>query len=362
MSESDRQGIERRDLILGAAALPIVASMGGFSPASAQTQLTDKPSYHLVAPELLPGLGKLPSTDYDAKALAEVRKAGLGGPPPPLSTDQQTVQQKILHIPSLFHAPDVRVLIYLPPGAAVRRPAYLDIHGGGYILGAADASDALNRTLALQHNCVVLSVDYRLAPETRYPGQVEDCYTALTWLHSHADELGIDRARIAIGGASAGGGLAASLALFARKRGGPPICLQVLMAPMLDDRTGSSNPVPPFRGDFIWTPASNRFGWRSLLGVEPGGPDVPIEAAPGRAHDLSSLPPAFISVGVLDLFLDENMDYMRRLANRGVPAELHVIPGAYHGFGLAGDQAPQVREENDLRNSAIARGFQSVPH
>jgi triacylglycerol lipase len=184
-------------------------------------------------------------------------------------------------------------------------------------------------------------------------------------MHDNAAELGIDPARIAIAGESAGGGHAAALALHARDKvrqngSGPAICFQLLDAPMLDDRTGSSADPHPYTGHFVWTPERNRFGWHSLLGVEPGGPDVPAAAVPARATDLSGLPPTFISVGALDLFLEEDMEFIRRLTRAGVPAELHVIPGAYHGFGMA-QGAPQVMQLAELRNRALARALRVMP-
>jgi acetyl esterase/lipase len=203
----------------------------------------------------------------------------------------------------------------------------------------------------------VVSVDYRLAPETRFPGAVEDCYAALAWLVSQAERLGVDRERVAIGGESAGGGHAAALALLVRQRGDIKLCLQMLDSPMLDDRTGSTRDAHPYCGEFVWTPASNRFGWRALLGVEPGGPEVPVEAVPARVADLSGLAPAFILVGALDLFLEEDMEYARRLTRVGVPTELHVIPGAFHGFGAAGEDQPIVRHCLNLRRHALARAL-----
>ncbi|MFT4046435.1 MAG: alpha/beta hydrolase, partial [Solimonas sp.] len=269
----------------------------------------------------------------------------------------QAVACEERHVPGPAGAPDVRVLVYRPPGAAQTRPAYLHLHGGGYVLGSPEINDTSNRALALEHGCVVVSVDYRLAPETRFPGARDDGYAALQWLHAQAGALGVDRARIAIGGESAGGGHAAALAQLARRRGGPAICLQLLDSPMLDDRTGSSVEPHPFCGAFVWTPAQNRYGWRALLGVEPGGADVPTDAVPARAIDLTDLPPAFISVGALDLFCEENLEYARRLIRAGVPTELHVIPGAYHGFGVAGLEAPQVRLCLQLRRDALARAW-----
>jgi triacylglycerol lipase len=255
------------------------------------------------------------------------------------------------------NAPEVRVLIYMPPGQAVDRPAYMHIHGGGFVLGMPEISDAENRTIALELGCIVVSVDYRLAPETRFPGALEDCYAALAWLHREAVTLGVDTARIAIGGESAGAGHAASLALLARDRGEFTICFQLLDSAALDDRTGSGAETHPVCGEFVWTAPQNRFGWRALLGAEPGGPGVPIQAVPARAASLAGLPQTFIAVGSLDLFLEENIAYARRLIHAGVSTELHVIPGAFHGFGFLGAAAPQARALLRYRNEALARAF-----
>ena len=316
----------------------------------------------LVAPELLPVLDVLPSFDFNEEVLRAIR---AGAPmaeqmkPPPLSPEQQAVACEQRFIPGPPGAPDVRVLVYTPTRKnEVRpRPAYLHVHGGGYVLGNPELNDGSNRSLAAELDCVVVSVDYRLAPETRYPGALEDCYTALIWLHAQAEPLGIDRTRIAIAGESAGGGHAAALALLARSRGEVQICLQLLDSAMLDDRSGSTSDPHPYCGEFVWTRNSNRVGWRSLLAVEPGGPDVPADAVPARAADLSGLPPAFIVVGALDLFLEENIEYARRLIRVGVPTELHVIPGAFHGFSVAGGDAPQVRTCMRLRQDALARAW-----
>lgn len=320
-------------------------------------------SRHLVAPELAPLLDFLPSFDFNEETVRALR-AGTAMPPrqrPPLSAAQETVTCEERAIAGPPGAPDVRLLVYTPPGSkpATGRPAYLHLHGGGYVMGNPEINDGSNRSLAAELNCVVVSVDYRLAPETHFPGALEDCYTALTWLHAQAEQLGVDRARIAIGGESAGGGHAAALSLLARKRGGPArICFQLLDSPMLDDRTGSGPGPHPYCGEFVWTAASNRFGWQSLLGMEPGTADVPAVAVPARAADLSGLPPTFIAVGALDLFLEESLEYARRLIRAGVPTEIHVIPGAFHGFAVAGGPAPQVQACLRLRQDALARAFQ----
>jgi triacylglycerol lipase len=182
---------------------------------------------------------------------------------------------------------------------------------------------------------VVVSVDYRLAPETCFPGNIEDCYAALLWIFQHAAELDVDTLRIGVMGESAGGGLAAALALLARDRGELKLAFQHLIYPMLDDRTCMSSNLGPFVGEFVWTLASNRFGWTALLGVvRPGSERISPYAAPARAPDLTHLPRTFIATAALDLLLEENVDYGRRLIRAGVPVELHVYPGAFHGFDL----------------------------
>lgn len=315
----------------------------------------------LVAPELAPALEFFPDLDF-SQGLAAYRGAFDARLLPPLPAELEAVAVEERFLPGAVEAPDVRVLHYTPPGmASGPRPALLHIHGGGYVLGTPEINDAANRMTALALGITVVSVDYRLAPETVWPGALEDCYAALSWMHDNAAELGIDAARIALAGESAGGGHAVALALHARDRvrqdgKGPRICFQLLDAPMLDDRTGTGTDPHPHTGHFIWTPEKNRFGWRALLGVEPGGPDVPAAAVPARAADVSDLPPTFITVGALDLFLEEDMEFIRRLTRAGVAAELHVIPGAYHGFALA-QGSPQVAQTAALRQTALARAL-----
>lgn len=217
----------------------------------------------------------------------------------------------------------VGVRLYRPTGVALPGPGLLWIHGGGYVIGDAAQDDVLCRRFARELGATVASVNYRLAPEHPYPAPVEDCYSALSWL---AALPAVDPARVAIGGASAGGGLAASLALLARDRGQIPLAAQLLVYPMIDDRTvdrtGLDNP-----GHRLWNQASNRFGWRAYLGK--ADPDI---AVPARRDDLSGLPPAWIGVGTLDLFHDEDLAYAERLRAAGVPCEVEVVDGAFHGF------------------------------
>ena len=310
-----------------------------------------------VAKELLAGLDVIPTLDLNDQTIAAFRGMHALAPaevPSPLAV----VRCEERWVPGSPGAPDVRILLYLPPGApAGARPAYLHIHGGGYVLGRPEVNDLSNRAIAVALGCVVVSVAYRLAPETVFPGARDDCYAALAWLHREAPSLSVDPARIAIGGESAGGGHAVTLALHARALGELPLCMMLLDSPMLDDRIGSTAVASPYLGQMVWTAAQNRFGWKSMLGREPGGDDIPAEAVPARCADVSGLPPAFIGVGALDLFLMENMEFAGRLASAGVPVELHVTPGAYHGFGAAGPAAPQVQMLQSLRLAALARGL-----
>jgi acetyl esterase/lipase len=239
--------------------------------------------------------------------------------------------------------PALGVRIYRPTQASGPLPALLWIHGGGYMLGTAGMSDRTQADMALAAECLVVSVEYRLAPEHPFPVPLEDCYAALKWLAANAGELGVDSARIAIGGQSAGGGLAAALALLARDRAEVSVIFQLLMCPMIDDRnTTPSSHFITMEG--FWNRRTNLSGWAAYLGREPGGADVPAYAAAARATDLKGLPPAYLAVGDLDLFLDEDITYAQRLLQAGVPTELHVYTGAFHGFeGLVPTAARSLR-------------------
>ncbi len=311
---------------------------------------------HLVDPELVAMLDTFPALTLTAETLPLIRassKEMFAQAPAP---DFPAISVSERYVPGPEGAPEVRVLVYQPTTASTPLPALLWIHGGGYVLGTADQDDLSVKSIVSAVGCAAVSVDYRLAPETPHPGPVEDCYAALKWLHTHAGELGMDPTRIAIGGASAGGGLTAALALLTRDRGEVPLVFQLLIFPMLDDRTVTAADPHPYTGEFIWTPEANRFGWTSLLGQEPGGPDVSPYAAAARAESLEGLPPTFINVGTLDLFLEEDMEYARRLMRAGVPTELHVYPGAYHGFGMVPNakvSQAAVRDELDALRRAL---------
>ncbi len=308
-------------------------------------------SRHLVDPELLALLDAQPHFELSFAMLPDLRRmiaAQIAALPRPL--DGPVTVTEII-VPPSADTPAVRMLAYVPRGHDHVLPAILHIHGGGYIIGTPEMNDAENRSLAVDLKCAIFSVDYRLAPETPHPGPLHDCYAALEYLHTQAKELGIDPTRIGIKGESAGGGLAASLCLLARDRGRLPVAFQHLIYPMLDDRT-CIDPAPhPLIGEFIWTRPHNLFGWQALLGVAPGHPDVPAYAAAARAQTLEGLPPCFLAVGTLDLFLEENLDYGRRLIRHGVPVEIHVYPGAFHGFQMNPDARVSVDAERDSRAS-----------
>ena len=176
--------------------------------------------------------------------------------------------------------------------------------------------------------------------------------SGFVWLHANAGRLGLDPARIGIKGESGGGGFAAAAALYARDRPGPKFAFQHLIYPMIDDRTAVRKDLHPYVGEFVWTQENNYFGWRSLLGEEPGSSGVSPYAAAARAADVSGLPPTYISVGGLDLFLEENMTYADRLSRAGVPVELHMYPRAYHGFYRATNARVTKQAEHDNRQGA----------
>jgi acetyl esterase/lipase len=294
-----------------------------------------------------------PTVALSAETLPQLRnREGL---PLPQADPTGTILER-REVPGPIGAPDITLHIYKPEGAVGPLPCIYHIHGGGYVGGAAAQLEAFHRPVVRQLQCVLVSVDYRLAPEHVFPAAIEDCYAGLRWTIEHADALGIDIARLGVMGESAGGGLAASLALLVRDRGEFNLAFQHLTYPMIDDRTCTTADPHPHVGEFIWTPHNNRFGWASLLGEEPGGATVSPYAAASRATDLTGLPPAYIMTGALDLFLEEDMDYARRLIRAGVPTELHVYPGGFHAFDLFPMSAASIAAQAS-RMAALARAL-----
>lgn len=262
-------------------------------------------------------------------------------------------------IPGAPGDPDVRILVLQPDvenGGANPHPGILETHGGGHVLGKPDASVGMYAGLVRELGATMVMVDYRLSPETPFPGPLEDCYAAFKWMIENAASLNIDPARIGIFGASAGGTLAAGVALLARDRDAIPVAHLHLIQPMLDDRTCVDASLSPYVGEYGWTRQNNAFGWEARLGVAPGSDGVSPYAAPGRMEDLSGLPPTFISCGALDLFVEEGLRFAQRLIQGGVPTEVHVYPGAPHGapFASTGPLAT-IMQHDDL--SAWKRAF-----
>jgi acetyl esterase/lipase len=262
-------------------------------------------------------------------------------------------------VPGPAGAPEVPVRIYRPIESTGTLPAMFWIHGGGYVLGTMQQDDATMQSIVEKVGCVVVSVEYRLAPEHPFPAPVEDCYAALKWMAGHAAELGIDAGRIAVGGGSAGGGLAAGLVLLARDRGEVPIAFQLLLYPMIDNRNSTPSSVA-FANAPIWSQRDNQGGWQAYLGKEAANSlDASPYAAASRATDLTNLPPAYIAVGSQEVFLDEDVDYALRLTQAGIPVELHVYPCAFHGFeGLAPTALVSQRFVAD-RDEALKRALHS---
>ena len=246
-------------------------------------------------------------------------------------------------------APDVAIRIYSPEGLSHSVPGILHIHGGGFVIGTLDSELGSCLTLCRNLGVVVVSVDYRLAPETPYPGPLEDCFAALSWTNENSAELNIDPERLAVFGASAGGGLSAGTALLARDRGGPPICFQYLGIPEVDDRLHT-----PSMQRFVDTPMWNRpnaeLSWDFYLGdqFQRGANDVPYYAAPARAEDLSGLPPAYVSTMEFDPLRDEGVEYALKLMQAGVATELHSFPGTFHGSSMFAQSQISQRESTEM--------------
>jgi len=260
------------------------------------------------------------------------RLAALGDaiPAPPLP---DSVTMEVIDVPG--HGaddPPVALRLYKPAahaGAGASTAALYWIHGGGMVMGDAEMSDGECARWADMFDVVVASVDYRLAPEHPYPAAINDCLAGLAWFSASAAELGVSPERIVIGGASAGGGLAACLALKARDESGPAIHAQLLVYPMLDDRnqTASSHAIQDQR---VWNRAANHSGWNAYLPDAAGSDGVSPYAAAARATDLAGLPQAYINVGTMDMFHDEDVAYAQALHQARVPVELHTYPGAFH--------------------------------
>jgi acetyl esterase len=301
-------------------------------------------------PELAAVLEVLPAVDFSDIAAERSRFAALMAIAPPMDFGDVDVTERT--IPGPDGAPEVPVRILSVRGAANGRPGVLDIHGGGTSIGVPAMDDGINAAIASELGAVVVSVDYRLSPEHPYPAPMEDCYAALLWFVDHAAELGVDPARIAVIGDSAGGNLATVTALLARDRGGPAIAMQALLEPMLDDRLETNSMITVGQDSYVWNLANATDAWRYYL----NGQEPTAYAAPARMEDLSGLPPTYLTVNELDPLRDEGLQYAQRLLAAGVSTELHCWPQACHGFGLIPTAAVTQRAAQALVG-ALGRGL-----
>jgi acetyl esterase/lipase len=295
--------------------------------------ITNDPVVH---DELLSLTDLIPNLDLTDELLAQIR-AGGDEFFSMMAVELSTTVERADHAVNA----DVVVRVHRPVSLTAPAACLYSIHGGGYVLGSYAMDDMPLDRYCNEFGCVGVSVEYRLSPETPYPGPLEDCYAGLAWTFAHADELGIDRNRVGITGVSAGGGLAAALALLTRDRGEYRLAFQLLQCPMIDDR----QITPSSRHDnlLVWSRAANTFGWQCYLGDLYGADDVPAHAAAARADDLAGLPPAMVITGGADGFRDENIDYATRLAQAGVATDLTVIAGAPHGVQMFIGTTPERR-------------------
>jgi acetyl esterase/lipase len=277
--------------------------------------------------------------------------------PPPVTIDAVLAGRPITrrdHTLPGFEGGEIDATVFARDGHAGAGPGIVRFHGGGMVMGSRFAGISQTLTWVERFDAVCVTVDYRLAPEHPDPGPVEDCYATLVWTVEHAGELGIDAERIVVSGPSAGGGLAAGVALLARDRGGPALLGQMLVSPMLDDRNDTVS-AHQIDGVGVWDRSSNDTGWNALLGVRRGTDAVSVYAAPARAIDLAGLPPAFVECGSAEVFRDEDVAYASGLWAAGSQAELHVWPGAFHASDQLAPSARLSQEMTAARDAWMAR-------
>jgi acetyl esterase/lipase len=297
-------------------------------------------------PELAPWIAMMPTLDISdlagarAEMAAAVEQAAHYQPSAPLHVADRQV-------PGPEGSPDVRVQVYSPAGAVRPLPGLLYIHGGGFVLGSILSEVARAQEFAVAADAVVVSVEYRLAPEHPFPAGLHDCFAALEYLAKNAAELGVDPQHIGVAGTSAGAGLAAATALMARDRGGPELCMQYLGIPELDDRLETPSMLA-YTDTPVWNRPNAVLSWQYYLAGQPAGP----YAAPARAESLAGLPPAYIDVCEFDPLRDEGIDYAKRLVQAGVHAELHLYPGTFHGSSMIPGVAIAQRMFGDA-NAAV---------
>jgi acetyl esterase/lipase len=324
----------------------------------------DRPPFDAECAALLPAVHRVLPATITPELIGQVRAARE-----PLLAEQEAVlrEQSGIEFTLTDHTvpgpagdPDLLVSVLRPAGTdaanAPPRPGICYLHGGGMILGNRFQGAPQLVEWVRELGVVVVTPEYRIAPEHPDPAPVSDCYAALCWLAEKASELGVDPAKLVVSGASAGGGLAAGTALMARDRGGPALAGQLLIYPMLDDRNDTAS-ARLFEGVGVWDRVSNHTGWSALLGDRCGTEDVSQYAAPARATDLSGLPATFLDVASTETFRDEGVAYAAALWNSGVATELHVWPGGFHGFDGFAPEARISVEAKAARRAWLSRLF-----
>ncbi len=290
----------------------------------------------LVAHEQRDAVASFPLSDPSDQSVAEFRQVLVEGFTAILTPHPVKFEER--RVPSRDGAPEVRVLLFRPPSATASLPVIVYVHGGGMIAGTPDMMAGAHADLARQVGALIVSVDYRLAPEAPFPSGMEDVYTTLLWVRDNAGGLGADPERISLMGDSGGGGLATAATMLARDRAELAVRAQFLIYPMLDHRTGTPDAPDddPTTGEFIWTRAQNRNAWAAVRGAQAIGATRFGYFSPAVAERLDGLPPSLIVVGSLDLFRNEDMAYAKRLMAAGVSTDLHVYSGGVHGFDVLG--------------------------
>ena len=310
-----------------------------------------KDEHSIIHPELQKIAARSPSFSFSRRNLWFFQLL-MSLSPAPKAPPDITIENTF--IPAQDGRARIRLRLYRSKVAAEPTPVLIWLHGGGYVIGKPEMDDLSCAQYVREAGIAVVSVDYRYAPHHPFPTGLEDSYSALLWVQSHARQLGVDARRLAIGGASAGGGLAAALVQLALDRPAIRPVFQLLVYPMLDDRTVLRADIDD-SNNVTWTQASNRFGWEAYLGMKCGTAAVPAYAVPARRADLSGLPPAWIGVGTLDVFHDEAVAYAHRLQASGIDCEMYIVPGAFHGFDVFDSQLPIVQAFRKSQIAALKR-------
>ncbi|MBK7448630.1 MAG: alpha/beta hydrolase [Anaerolineales bacterium] len=302
-------------------------------------------------PDLQDALKKIPAINYNKMNLWLIR-LGIALIPGPKAPAEVSIEN--IFIAGKDEKSKIRLRIYHPKATQTNTPVLLWIHGGGYIIGKPEMEDTICIQFVRELGISIVSVDYRLAPKHAFPAGLEDCYSALIWIKQNSESFGFDITRIAIGGTSAGGGLAASLAQLAHDRKEVTPVFQLLTYPMLDDRTALHRDIDDSNSP-AWSQKSNRFGWESYLGEHYGADEILAYAVPARREDLTGLPPAWIGVGTLDVFYEEDMMYAQRMKEAGIECDLNVVEGAFHGFDVIDQHLYIVQEFRKSQIDALKK-------